>query len=158
MIGATAMLHRSALVSALLGTSLALAGLQAQAQTLGSAKEQVIATERAFAKTMADRDQPAFARFISSQAVFFSGEKPTRGKARIVERWLNYFKDPKAPFSWQPATVEVLESGDLALSSGPVRDPAGKLIGTFTSIWRLESPHTWRIVFDKGNDACNPQS
>jgi ketosteroid isomerase-like protein len=156
MMGATAMLHRSDLVSALLCTSLAMMGLPAHAQTTASAKEQVIATERAFAKTMADRDQPGFAKFISTQAVFFSGEQPTRGKSKIVESWLNYFKDPKAPFSWEPATVEVLESGNLALSSGPVRDPAGKLIGTFTSIWRLESPHTWRIVFDKGNDACNP--
>jgi len=92
----------------------------AHAQFIASAKEQVTATERAFAKTMADRHQPAFARFLSTQAVFFSGEKPTRGKSRIVERWLNYFKDPKAPFSWEPATVEVLESGNLALSSGPV--------------------------------------
>ena len=128
----------------------------AHAQFIASAKEQVTATERAFAKTMADRHQPAFARFLSTQAVFFSGEKPTRGKSRIVERWLNYFKDPKAPFSWEPATVEVIETGNLALSCGPVRDPAGKLIGTFTSIWRLESPNTWRIVFDKGNDVCNP--
>jgi ketosteroid isomerase-like protein len=158
MMGAIAMLHRSVLALALLGGSLAMVGLQARAQSMAAAKEQVIATERAFAKTMADRDQPGFAKFISTQAVFFSGEKPTRGKSRIVESWLNYFKDPKAPFSWEPATVEVLASGNLALSSGPVRDPAGKLIGTFTSIWRLEAPNTWHIVFDKGNDVCNPQS
>ncbi len=152
------MLHRSDLVSALLCTALAMMGLPAQAQSMVSAKEQVIATERAFAKTMAQRDQPGFAKFISAQAVFFSGEQPTRGKAKVIERWSNYFKDPKAPFSWEPATVEVLESGNLALSSGPVLDPAGKLIGTFTSIWRLEAPNTWRIVFDKGNDACSPSA
>lgn len=40
-----------------------------------------------------------------------------------------------------------------ALSSGPVRDRAGKLVGTFTSIWRLVNGR-WRIVFDKGNEAC----
>jgi hypothetical protein len=50
--------------------------------------------------------------------------------------------------------VEVLDSGDLALSSGPVRDASGKLIATFTSIWRREAPATWRIVFDKGNPVC----
>jgi hypothetical protein len=48
----------------------------------------------------------------------------------------------------------VLDSGTLALSSGPVRDRAGKLVGTFTSVWRLESPATWRIILDKGDDAC----
>ena len=32
---------------------------------------------------------------------------------------------------------------------------AGKLIATFTSVWRQESPGVWRIVFDKGNEVCD---
>jgi ketosteroid isomerase-like protein len=55
-----------------------------------------------------------------------------------------------APFSWRPETVEVLESGTLALSSGPVFDAAGQPIGAFNSIWRLEADGRWRVVFDKG--------
>jgi hypothetical protein len=51
--------------------------------------------------------------------------------------------------------VEVLASGELALSSGPVRDPQGKLIARFNSVWRQESPGLWRIVLDMGNDACD---
>jgi hypothetical protein len=50
--------------------------------------------------------------------------------------------------------VEVLDSGTLALSSGPVRDAEGNLIGTFMSVWRHEGPGAWRIVFDKGNPVC----
>jgi ketosteroid isomerase-like protein len=118
-------------------------------------REQVIATERAFARTMADRDQSKFSRFISAEAVFFSGDNPLHGKSTINAAWAKYFKDPSAPFSWEPSQVEVLDSGTLALSSGRVLDGSGKLIGTFNSIWRLEAPNTWRIVFDKGNDACS---
>lgn len=129
--------------------------LAVRAQAGVSVTQQVLATERAFAKTMADRNQPQFSRFISAEAVFFSAENPLRGKSKVVEGWSKYFKTPQAPFSWEPSKVEVLESGTLALSTGPVTDPSGKLIGTFTSIWRLEAPHTWRIVFDKGNDVCN---
>jgi ketosteroid isomerase-like protein len=103
---------------------------------------------------MADRDHQAFARFISDEAVFLSGSKALRGKQEVVQAWAGYFTAPQAPFSWQPETVEVLASGDLALSTGPVRDGNGKLIATFTSIWRLEAPGTWRIVFDKGNEVC----
>jgi ketosteroid isomerase-like protein len=125
-----------------------------RAQASVSVKEQVLATERAFAKTMAQRNPAQFSRFISAEAVFFSATDPLRGKSKIVDAWSKYFKTPQAPFSWEPSKVEVLESGSLALSTGPVRDPAGKLIGTFTSIWRLEAPDTWRIVFDKGNDVC----
>jgi ketosteroid isomerase-like protein len=127
-----------------------------RAQASVSASAQVIATERAFAKTMAERNQSQFSRFISAEAVFFSGENPLRGKSRIIDTWSKYFKSAQAPFSWEPTQVQVLESGTLALSTGPVRDPSGKLIGTFTSIWRREAPNTWRIVFDKGNDVCNP--
>ena len=129
--------------------------LAVRAQAGVSVTQQVLATERAFAKTMADRNQPQFSRFISAEAVFFSAENPLRGKSKVVEGWSKYFKTPQAPFSWEPSKVEVLESGTLALSTGPVTDPSGKLIGTFISIWRLEAPHTWRIVFDKGNDVCN---
>jgi len=36
-----------------------------------------------------------------------------------------------------------------------VRDRNGKQIATFSSIWRLEAPGTWRIIFDKGEAACD---
>ena len=116
---------------------------------------QVAATERAFAKTMADRDHAAFATFVSDEAVFFTGPVPLRGKAAVVAGWTRFYERPQAPFAWEPEKVEVLDSGTLALSSGPVRDPSGKLIATFTSIWRQEAPGVWRIVFDKGNEVCD---
>ena len=117
-------------------------------------RQQVFATERAFARTMADRDVAAFAGFVSTEAIFFTGPTPLRGKAAVVERWKRYFEAKEAPFSWEPAQVEVLASGTLALSTGPVFDPAGKRIGTFTSIWRQETAGTWRIVLDNGEEPC----
>jgi ketosteroid isomerase-like protein len=122
---------------------------------LDSAKAQVFATERAFAKTMADRDHAAFTSFLATDAVFFSGPEPRRGKQAVAEWWKRFYEQPQPPFSWEPERVEVLDTGTLALSTGPVHDPQGKLIATFTSIWRLEAPGTWRIVFDKGNEACD---
>jgi ketosteroid isomerase-like protein len=118
-------------------------------------QRQVADTERAFAKSMADRDHAAFSTFLSDEAVFMSGPQPLRGKARVASAWKRFYEGSTAPFSWQPEQVEVLPSGTLAISSGPVRDPQGKLIATFTSIWRLEAPGVWRIVFDKGNDVCD---
>ncbi len=121
----------------------------------GQRKAQVVAAERAFAKTMADRDFAAFATFVSNEAIFYSGPEPRRGKQAVVEWWKRFYEKPEAPFSWEPESVEVLESGTLALSSGPVRDRNGKQIATFNSIWRLEAPGTWRIIFDKGEAACD---
>jgi ketosteroid isomerase-like protein len=115
---------------------------------------QVFETERAFAATMVSRDHAAFSSFISGEAVFFSGANPLRGREQVTAGWKRFYEKPGAPFSWEPEKVEVLDSGTLALSTGPVHDPSGKLIATFTSIWRQEEPGRWRIVFDKGNPAC----
>jgi ketosteroid isomerase-like protein len=113
-------------------------------------EKQVADTERAFAKTMADRDLAAFSSFLSDETVFFTGPTPLRGKQAVTAGWKRFYEKPAAPFSWKPDRVEALDSGTLALSTGPVFDPAGKCIGRFTSIWRLEAPGVWKIVFDKG--------
>lgn len=125
------------------------------------ARTQVEATERAFAKTMADRDLAAFRGFLADETVFFSGPTPLRGVEDVTDYWSRYFEGPEAPFSWEPDQVEVLESGTLALSTGPVHGPDGKVIARFSSIWRQESPGVWRIVFDRGEPvpvaAATPQ-
>ncbi len=116
---------------------------------------QVKATEMAFAKTMADRDFAAFQSFLAEEAVFMMRE-PLRGKEKVAAFWHRFYEGKEAPFSWRPERVEVLDSGTLALSEGPSFDPSGQQVGTFTSIWRLEAPGTWRIIFDKGCDVCAP--
>lgn len=118
-------------------------------------QQQVINTEHAFARTMADRDYTAFKTFIADEAIFFAGDKQLHGKQEIIGWWKDFYTKPEAPFSWEPHTVEVLPSGTLALSTGPVHNAQGKLIGEFSSVWRQESPGKWRIVFDRGNPVCN---
>ena len=116
---------------------------------------QVIAVEKAFAKTMADRDFSTFKTFIDDEAIFFSGNKVLTGKTQVTSVWQGYFVSALAPFSWQPDIVEVLESGNLALSSGPVFDPQGKVVGGYNSIWRRDRSGQWRIIFDKGTEVCD---
>ena len=115
-------------------------------------RQQVMETERAFAATMKARDIAAFGGFLSKEAVFMGSGGAQRGREAVVEAWRPYFDGPNAPFAWAPDQVEVLASGTLAYSSGPVTDPAGRQIGRFNSVWRLEGPGTWKIVFDRGCD------
>lgn len=117
-----------------------------------------MAVERAFAASMAARDLQAFAGFLSEEAVFFTSNTPLRGKQQVVDFWARFFVDAEAPFAWEPDQVEVLESGGLAWSSGPVYGPDGKPVARFNSVWRLESPGVWRIVFDKGSPLSPPAS
>jgi hypothetical protein len=48
-----------------------------------------------------------------------------------------------------------VNSGTLALSTGPVFDPQGKRTGTFTSTWKLEKDGEWRVVLDSGCPPCS---
>jgi ketosteroid isomerase-like protein len=117
--------------------------------------EQVRKAETGFAKSMADRDHAAFASYLSPETVFFGGKGVLRGKAAVAAAWKRFYEGPKAPFSWSPAEVEVLDSGTLGMTSGPVLDPDGTRIGTFNSLWRREKDGTWKIVFDKGCPPCD---
>jgi ketosteroid isomerase-like protein len=116
--------------------------------------DQVRATEQAFAKSMADRNHAAFTSHLADEAVFFGGRGVSRGKAAVASSWKPLFDGPKAPFSWEPEKVEVLDSGTLAISTGGVFDPQGRRTGTFNSIWRLESGGVWKIIFDNGCPPC----
>lgn len=131
--------------------ALLVGGAPAAGQAGSGRADAVREREIAFAGTMAARDHAAFLTFVSDEAVFFNGNDPLRGAVAIGEAWAPFFTAPAAPFSWHPDVVEVLDSGRLALTSGPVRNPAGEVVGRFNSIWRLEADGVWRVVFDKGS-------
>lgn len=116
----------------------------------GSPVDQVRAAETAFAKSMADRNLAAFTALLADEAVFFGSKGVMRGKAAVSAEWKRFFDGPAAPFSWAPAEVEVLPSGNLGFTSGPVYDPKGQRIGTFNSVWQRQADGSWKIVFDKG--------
>ena len=92
-----------------------------------------------------------YVAFLSQEAIFFDGNTPQRGSDAVEAAWARFFEDDVAPFSWHPDVVQVLDSGELALSSGPVLGPSGESRGRFNSIWRRDADGVWRIVFDKGS-------
>jgi ketosteroid isomerase-like protein len=123
----------------------------------GSPERSVADAERGFASTMARRDFAAFPSFISDEAIFLGndgGRQILRGRRAIAGAWKPYFDAAQAPFSWEPDLVQVVDSGTLAATSGPVRNPKGEVTGRFNSVWRLESDGRWRVVFDRGSPVC----
>jgi len=145
-------LWKSITIAALLGV----AALAASAETNAELREQVRATETAFAKTMADRDHAKFTTFLADETIFFGSKSVIRGKSAVSEAWKRFFEGAKAPFAWAPERVEVLDSGTLAMSSGPVTDPeTGARVSTFNSTWRREKDGSWKIVLDIGCPQCD---
>ncbi|HSQ73890.1 MAG TPA: nuclear transport factor 2 family protein [Rubrivivax sp.] len=123
---------------------------------LDTLRQQVMQHELAFAASMAARDHAAFTALLSEQAVFF-GATVLCGKAAVAAGWKPFFDGPTAPFAWQPDQVQVLGDGTLALSTGPVFEPAGEPVARFNSVWRHEAPGVWRVVFDKGQPPDPPR-
>ncbi len=129
------------------------------APDLDALQREVWDTEVAFARTMAERDLAAFERHLSPHTVWWSGPKgsPLRGKAAVVAAWKRFYEGPQAPFSWAPDEVGVIGDGTLATSTGPVRDPTGKVVARFRSVWRREPDGRWLIVLDRGEPADAPK-
>lgn len=142
----------------LVGAGLLSLATAASAERLSNAElaRQVADTERAFAATMKNRDHAAFVSFLADETIFFNSDKSVlRGKDAVAKGWKPMYDAAEAPFSWEPDHVEVLDSGTLAHSSGPVYDKKGRVTARFNSIWRQEAPGKWRIVFDKGSPVCD---
>jgi ketosteroid isomerase-like protein len=116
--------------------------------------QQVTDAENAFAKTIVDRDFDAFLSFIAEECIFLNGGSPLRGRKAIGDFWKRFYTGPNPPFTWKPDLVEVLDSGNLAQSIGPVANPNGVVNMRFYSTWRLEGDGKWRVVFDDGYTVC----
>ena len=80
-----------------LTTSCVLSGAQQDASSIAV---QVSAVERAFAKTMADRDHAAFVSFLAEETVFMPDGQALRGKPAVAAAWKRFYEGPHAPFSW----------------------------------------------------------
>ena len=142
------------LIAAIFIAIVSCAPAHAQQKAVNPADE-VRAAETAFAKSMADRNFAAFTALLADDTVFWGGKGVLRGKAAVAADWKRFFDGAAAPFSWSPAEVEVLASGDLGFTSGPVLDPKGNRIGTFNSVWQRQKDGSWTIIFDKGCPPCD---
>ncbi|MCW8879763.1 MAG: nuclear transport factor 2 family protein [Kangiellaceae bacterium] len=126
------------------------------AQSIKDIEKEVANVERAFAKTMADRDFRKFQSFLDENAVFVAGKNKMRGKQQVAAKWKRYFEKERAPFAWKPETVVVIGTGGIALSTGPVWNPGGKVHSYYTSTWRKNDKGEWKIILDKGQKYCPP--
>ena len=124
---------------------------------LGDPAQEVRCREIGFSKSVESQDRDGFASFIDPDARFV-GNKVDRSREAIAEAWAVFFTGDLPSIKWRPQFIEVLESGDLALSRGPYRiideNEQGEVTeawGTYNSVWRLNADGEWLIVFDAGS-------
>ena len=120
-------------------------------------EQDVRCREVGFSKSVEAQDRELFASFIDPDARFV-GNKVDRRPEAIAEAWAVFFSGDLPAIKWRPQIIEVLDSGDLALSRGPYRiidkDENGatrEAWGTYNSVWRLDANGEWLVVFDAGS-------
>lgn len=118
--------------------------------------EEVRCAEIRFSRAVEQGDPDAFRAAIDADARFV-GNEVLRGPDAIAAAWAPFFAADGPRIAWRPRFVEVLESGQLALTRGPyridTRNEDGNLVtrwGTFNSVWRRAPDGRWRVVFDAG--------
>ena len=123
---------------------------------------EVRCAEISFSLSVERKDIDAFASLIDADARFVS-DVVTRGSEAVVENWSGFFVPDGPEIAWRPQFIEVLKSGDLALSRGPYRMRVAnddleidEFWGTYNSVWRKNQHDQWHIVFDAGNAASEP--
>ncbi len=120
------------------------------------AKQAVRCAEIGFSESAQNRDIEQFETFIHRDARFI-GQTVLHGPDNIVAAWAPFFQAGGPVVRWRPEFVEVLESGDLAMTRGPYLvttvDANGAEKhewGTFNSVWKRSQDASWQVVFDSG--------
>ena len=91
------------------------------------------------------------------------GLPPLEGKAAIKQYVEVALKLPGFTISWEPVSVHVAKSGDMAYmierNTSTLNDSTGKPVTTYgkvVTVWRKDSTGAWKNVVDMWNDAPPP--
>jgi uncharacterized protein (TIGR02246 family) len=118
--------------------------------------EKVMQTSKEWSQTAATGDTEKTLSYWAEDAVLMSdGQPPLNGKAAIRQMVEQSMKMPGFRISWQPQSVQVSESGDMAYlienSQVSYLDSTGKSTTTnskVVTIWRKQADGSWKNVVD----------
>jgi ketosteroid isomerase-like protein len=85
-----------------------------------------------------------------------------QGKAEIAKT-MRFLDDKNNRLTWTPVGADMAASGDLGYTYGTYefasKDKDGKEVvnhGKYTSIWKLQTDGSWKVVLDMGNASPEP--
>lgn len=122
---------------------------------LKPAQEELVATERAFAKLSVERGvRASFIEYFADEGIGFNPQ-PYKVKETLSNR-----PAPSTPppivLNWTPIAGGISQAGDLGWNTGPTvvedtgpeKQPARH--GMFFSVWKKQPDGNWRVVLDVG--------
>jgi ketosteroid isomerase-like protein len=121
------------------------------AAPLPRALEQMVDTERAFAKLGAEKGpRDSFLVYFADEAIALDEAEPRPAKAAI-RQWPA--PRPGAQLLWEPRTGDIAASGDLGYLTGPVVRVApdgSRSHACYMSVWKKQLEGAFRVVMDFG--------
>jgi ketosteroid isomerase-like protein len=121
--------------------------------------ERLIQISREWSKSAAtDSIEETLSYWADDAVVMSPGQPPLKGKNAIREMIKGTSKIPGFKISWEPISVFVSKSGDIAYlieqNQITVNDSLGKPITEFNksvTIWRKEADGSWKNIVDMWN-------
>jgi uncharacterized protein (TIGR02246 family) len=118
--------------------------------------EKVMQLSREWSKVASSGDVDKTVSYWAEDAYMVSaGQPPLKGKPAIRQMVEESYKIPGFRISWEPQSVEVSDSGDMAYlienSQVSYSDSTGKPLtqnSKAVSIWRKQSDGNWKNVVD----------
>lgn len=118
--------------------------------------EKVMQLSKEWSKVASNGDVEKTVSYWADNAVMMSANQPSlNGKQAIRQMVEESFKIPSFRISWQPQSVEVSESGDMAYlienSQVTFKDSTGNTItqnNKAVSIWKKQNDGNWKNVVD----------
>jgi len=128
-----------------------------QEKDLPPAQDELVNTERAFAKLAVERGvRESFIAYFADDGIGFAPH-PHKVKERFSNSPATAARPPLT-LNWAPVYGDVAQAGDLGWNTGPIliedtspeKKPARH--GMFFSVWKKQSDGGWRVTLDLGAD------
>ncbi len=117
--------------------------------------EEMVATERAFARTSEEKGTaPSFLAFIADDGILFR-PKAVKGKQWMIEN-PPPASDKRPWLKWEPTFAHMARAGDMGYTFGPweyrrdIKDAEPVAFGHFLTVWKKQPDGTWKFAVDLG--------
>lgn len=119
-----------------------------------AARAAMLDADRGLARAMASRDLEAYADLLAGDVVLATDTRPPAFGRLAARTQVAAFFAPDGPsLSWEPATSEVSDRGELGYTRGPfvyrAKGEGGRPVehrGDYLCIWRRDPDGRWRMV------------
>jgi uncharacterized protein (TIGR02246 family) len=123
---------------------------------MSDAEAAVLAADAAWAQAAASNDVASMLSHYTADAVFVGvSGKVVRGTEALRQLWSGFFGRPGYTLTWHATSVQLMTSGDMAVTLGPwhqsfIEDgEPSRSAGWYLAIWRRQADGGWKVAVDK---------